>query len=731
MMSLSNDPIDELMVLLDPDVILQEMSHHPIILLRDRLERFDGEQSQVVSRLNQLYINLFEHYLHRCSSEMSPSVLSALFDLIRLHVQLNLKMYSALSDYYFDLSLTYLVGDTTIAYLNDEKTMMMSNLNESFLHLFSSIGSEAVHRKTSCSYSICVSRTSVPNFFQLNPSTDRLLRALLVYLNNSFLDHHHHQQAVQSSPAVLRWLVNLTEIHGFVPFFVKTEYPAAILSWLKKKRDEMTHVSIDEWFLVFHLLHYLARHWIGVKALNKLRAIDTVKSWKDQHLTELFPANYNEHDKDILILYYLVYSVLLVPKELKKENIQKLQRVLDFILERTVRAFDSPDLCCGPYNVCEYLHGLVKFIVNDAFLLYIIQREEIFAMFSEKFLLFHRTCFSTDLNTIICSLLYSIFWSISFHVDFTLKLKSNEEFLRCVEQSSKSDSTDEHAVAMKRAAKGILFNLDLIQMDIEPIVENNKQASETTKVMVSYAHKDTTFCKQLVNQLQDRGFSGEIWVDFNRLSPPYDDDWEEIGKAISQCDVILMVVTENYCSSKSCRREVIHADKRNKRMVPIYQGKDYKAEDWFEIRVGSATWVRFGDKKSDDEVYDILLTLIQTSPKSQPTEITRSVSHVSPTTRQTSPVEQWTREQVEDWFREHHLSNDLFNRLQLTSGSQLLTYGRLLVPSSTRMTDEYERLRSQLGKDVFHLDEFARLIDALNRLETSARDDDSSSCCVL
>ena len=70
---------------------------------------------------------------------------------------------------------------------------------------------------------------------------------------------------------------------------------------------------------------------------------------------------------------------------------------------------------------------------------------------------------------------------------------------------------------------------------------------------------------------------------------------------------IIMIVTENYCSSKSCRREVIHADKRIKRMIPVYQGKDYKPEDWFEIRVASSTWVRFGDKKSDEEVIDTLL----------------------------------------------------------------------------------------------------------------------------
>ena len=34
--------------------------------------------------------------------------------------------------------------------------------------------------------------------------------------------------------------------------------------------------------------------------------------------------------------------------------------------------------------------------------------------------------------------------------------------------------------------------------------------------------------KNLLLTLKDR-IDGQIWVDFNKLAPPYEDDWEEIA----------------------------------------------------------------------------------------------------------------------------------------------------------------------------------------------------------
>ncbi|CAF3443246.1 unnamed protein product [Rotaria socialis] len=857
------DSIHQIENLLFCGDILNETSSQPLINLRNQLKQIDDEYDlnkkdeieSLIPILDYFEINSFCHFIKLYSSVIPSTLVTVIFDIVRLKIYNNLIVYPALTDYYFNLSLTYLIADSTIDYLIDTKNIL-SNLDEEFLHLFSSICSRSIYVKTKISYSIYASHKNIPTFFQLNNSTERLLKALITYLNNYFFNNH---QKYQSYISIFKWLINMANVYGFVPYLVNTGYPYAISQWMSIEKIEFKDISLELWSLVVTLLHNLVRHWMGVEALNKLKMIDTLKEWRENYISVISITDYDENDQDILMAYYLVYSALLEPKELKKESISSIRKVLDYILEQTVKAFDSIDLTSGAYNVCEYLDGLAKFVVNDTFLIYTISYEHIYELFTEKFLLFDTIYELTALNTIICASLYTIFWSISFLPEYSVKLKFNAKFVSSIEQRAKTQSMDEHAVVMRRAAKGILFNLGSTHTDMQSIEDNhNDEDNSKVKVMISYAHKDTTFCKKLVTKMQER-FQGDIWVDFNKLSPQYEDDWEEIAKAITRCDVILMIVTENYCSSKSCRREVIHADKRNKRMIPIYQGKDYKADDWFEIRVGSATWVRFGDKKNDEEVMEILLGLINVLDKSkkndekftssnkshlniksetntinmintQTVETISSASsrpiieipdiqsqsettvsnatptssieqwtceeiqqwlHLPPSTLQLSSgraliaymnllsyddaqydeyehrmrhngisreqfsnlissfasvrslnnistitpnkfFDEWTREEIKYWFQQNNLSDSLLNTLDFVDGSQLITYGKLIIDSPVRIDQEYGRLRNHIGNDRFHLNEYARLLSGLKKIVNQSKSkEEPVSCNIL
>ncbi|CAF3324921.1 unnamed protein product [Rotaria sp. Silwood2] len=636
-MAVNNDTIfnsiHQLETLIFYDDIFNKIESHPLMNLRDQLQKIDGESElrtideikQLISSLNYFEINCVCHFIKQYFSIIPSTVLEALFDTSRLQIYLNMVIYPSICDYYFDLSLTYLISDSTINYLIEEK-ISPSNIDEYFLVLFSSIGSRATYTKAKVSYSVCISRKNIPTFFQLNHSTERLLRAFITYLNNCFLNNDRQRPSFSS---ILKWINNITNIYGFIPYFLMTGYPDAILQWMSIEQDHIKDIDSESWACIFGLSYNLARHPMAVEAFNKLKMIDIIKRWKDQYIFESPAVDYDENNKEILITYYLLYAILLEPKQLKKESISNVEKILDYILERTIQAFNSDYLSYGSFNVCEYLNGLAKLVVNDTFLVYIISRENIYELLIEKFLLFDTICETTVLNGSICSSLYTIFWSISFLSEYNIKLKSNDKFLLLVKQRVNYESKDEHALVIRQAAKGILFNLDCLQMDMSPIEDNgNSNDDNQIKVMISYSHKDDKICRKLVLELQQH-FQGDIWVDFIKLSPPYEDDWEEIAKAITECDVILMIVTENYCSSKSCRREVVHADKRHKRMVPIYIGTDYTPEDWFEIRAGSATWVRFRDTKSDEEVIGILLGLINVRDKVKQNDKKLTVSHDS------------------------------------------------------------------------------------------------------
>ncbi|CAF3737390.1 unnamed protein product [Rotaria socialis] len=865
-MAVNNDTIiyslHQLETLLFHGNLLDEIESHPLISLRDQLESINpkpdsrtiDEDKKLIAELNYFEINAFYHLIKQYSLIVPSTLLTALFDVIRFKISMDMETYPSICEYYFDWSLTYLAADSTINYLIDTKHVP-SNMDEYFLALFSRIGHQSVCIKSHISYSMSISQKKTPTFFQLNDSTERLLQAFIIYLNNYFLNNH---QQCQSHFRILNWILNMTDIYGFVPYFVKTGYPNALSQWMSIKHDERKDISLELWDFIFGILYNLTRHWSGVEALNKCKMINTLKQWKEQYALKLpVVEDDNEHDKEILITYYLAYLALLEPKELKKESISNVQTILDYILEQTIQAFNSANLFCGSYNVCEFLEGLAKMVVNDAFLIYIISREGIYELFIEKFLLFNAICESTTLNTMICSSLYTIIWSISFQPEYSMKLKSTDKLISTVEQRVKNESNDEYALEMKRVAKGILFNLDCLQMDAQATAVDPNGDDNRIKVMISYAHRDITFCEKIVAKLQ-KYFQGDIWVDFNKLSVSHEDDWEDIAKAISQCDVILMIVTENYCSSKSCRREVIHADKRNKRMIPIYQGNDYKAEDWFEIRAGSATWVRFGDKKSDEAVMESLLKLIDVQDKVKQhdslvpvrheshfhstaeidanktiniqtvetllpinsnsiTEVSNIQLHSSPSVTShaipASPIEQWTsdevqqwlrlppstlqlssgrallaymkllshddaqndeyetrmrhhgvsreqfsnlissfasvcslnniktisnelsdqwtREEIKTWFQQNHLSSYLLDTLDFTDGSQLITYGQLVVNSPSRIGEEYDRLKNKIGKDLFHLDEYARLLNGLKKLVSQSKLKEEPSLCNI
>ncbi|CAF3598996.1 unnamed protein product [Rotaria sp. Silwood1] len=707
-MTTNNDTIvntiHQLETLLFHDDTLNEIQSHPLINLRDQLQKIDDEWNsrtideyqKLMSILIYFEINSFYHFIKRYSSIIPSTLLTTLFDVIRFQMYINMAIYPESCDYYFDLSLTYLIDDSTINYIMDKKNIL-SNINEHFLNFFTSLGARSLYTKRRIAYSIYVSHKNIPTFFQLNNSTERLLQAFLTYLNNYFLNNHQQSHAYLS---ILNWIHNMADIYGFVPYFIKIGYPNAIIQWMLSEQDHTKNISLESWSSIISILYNLARHPIGVKELNELKMIDILQQWKERYMSETLLVDYNETNKEILIAYYLLYAALLKPKDLKKESISNIQTILDYILEQTMKAFDSNDLCFGSYNVCEYLDGLAKLIVNDTFLIYIISRENIYELLIEKFLLFNNICELTILNTTICSSLYTIFWSISFLSEYSIKLKSN----------------DEYALDMKRAAKGILFNLDCLQIDIRSIEDNHNHNSDDNqiKVMISYSHQDMEFCKNLVKKIQER-FQCDIWVDFNKLSPPYDDDWEEIAKAITENvtnktdeevmeNLLKLITVRNQVKRNENKLDPSHRSHLKKisdiqlqsnstvsDIIPISSIEEWTCEEvqqWLHLPLstlqlssGRALLTYMNLLSHDDAQYDEYEHRMRNHGVSQEQfsnliSLFASVRSLNDTETTSSKLpEQWTRIEIKYWFQQNHLSDDLLNVLNFIDGSQLIMYG--------------------------------------------------------
>jgi tetratricopeptide (TPR) repeat protein len=104
-----------------------------------------------------------------------------------------------------------------------------------------------------------------------------------------------------------------------------------------------------------------------------------------------------------------------------------------------------------------------------------------------------------------------------------------------------------------------------------------------TDVFISYSRKDTDFVRQLFDDLKTRGC--EAWVDWQGID--YSSKWwEEICAGIEGADNFVLILSPDSLNSIYCHREIEHARKHNKRIIPfIYRPWDEKSlvGGWYTI----------------------------------------------------------------------------------------------------------------------------------------------------
>lgn len=155
-----------------------------------------------------------------------------------------------------------------------------------------------------------------------------------------------------------------------------------------------------------------------------------------------------------------------------------------------------------------------------------------------------------------------------------------------------------------------------------------------TDVFISYSRKDTDFVRRLFNELQTRG--REAWVDWQGID--YSTRWwEEICAGVEGADNFVLMVSPDALNSVYCHREIEHARRHNKRIIPFVfralnekeivggwytlpEMRPYEAlarENWETIK--AIQWIDYPNPtKLDhnfDRAVDILLTTVDTDPE--------------------------------------------------------------------------------------------------------------------
>jgi hypothetical protein len=303
-----------------------------------------------------------------------------------------------------------------------------------------------------------------------------ILNLLLKYVDNNIqnVDEIHIPMTVQS---IFNFLWAFADDTILVPNLIESDCHTFILKWVSIK-----DLSLKLQHSCMHILHNLARHEQGVKALNEANCINIIKEFKQRILD---PNKNNSDDlyKELRLLYSMSLSLLTEPKE-NREDLDNLRPVLNQLMQLIVDAGQSVNNKYGGFHVSEPIVVLTKLCVHDEILKYVLMESSVKNMqatskvdlFCQLLMKFRGALASDDeLDQLTLTALFNIVWSISFHDDYLEELKSNSKFLITVKSLANDDGeawvdqyVPRHMSSISKAANGILWNLD----ENNPGIEN-------------------------------------------------------------------------------------------------------------------------------------------------------------------------------------------------------------------------------------------------------------------
>ena len=113
-------------------------------------------------------------------------------------------------------------------------------------------------------------------------------------------------------------------------------------------------------------------------------------------------------------------------------------------------------------------------------------------------------------------------------------------------------------------------------------------------IFISYSRNDITFAGKIVQALAENDL--DTWIDWKSI--PKGEDWEqEIYRGIEEADAFLFLISPDSVASEMCNKEIAHAVKNGKRILPIViRDFDYKNISPY---ISNLNWI-FCRERQDD-----------------------------------------------------------------------------------------------------------------------------------
>ena len=265
---------------------------------------------------------------------------------------------------------------------------------------------------------------------------------------------------------------------------------------------------------------------------------------------------------------------------------------------------------------------------------------------------------------------------------------------------------------VQKAAAGALWEIEGKK------ARNNADKTEGTTgnhVMISYQWDAQEVLVKVKNKLQASGY--RVWMDLERMGGS---TLEAMAKAVENAAVILVCVSERYKESPNCRSEAEYAYQLKKDIIPLKMQRNYTADGWLGMLVGTKLWIDFQCKKDIDSGVGKLIKELGGRGKDfdktdGPVEALirqREASVVTaPPPQSVTKVSSWTNQDVKKWLTEIGLEQVCKEDISEFNGQRLIDLHELRGECPEYF---YKCLENTLNlKNMFHLLKFKNELDKL------------------
>ena len=125
-------------------------------------------------------------------------------------------------------------------------------------------------------------------------------------------------------------------------------------------------------------------------------------------------------------------------------------------------------------------------------------------------------------------------------------------------------------------------------------------------IFISYSRHDKAFVKVLHDALVVSKY--ETWIDWQDIAPTTE-WWKEIEVGIETAHTFIFVISKDSVASEYCHKEIDHAVKHGKRLVPILRKKDFIQSE-IHPKLGQHQWLSFQEGEDFKEAFSSLVQTI-------------------------------------------------------------------------------------------------------------------------